>query len=135
MFLCVSFLRVCVHKKVTRHLARNPETADMTRESITGLVQLFGDLFPSSTELQEYFGCERVRPALGVRTAVMLLRKLRICSLVCGAFQNRHHIPREAAVMMLRMCVTYDDMYDPSYELTFAGIIDLAQQIAHRNVN
>ena len=105
----------------------------MTRELNLSLVRLHREMFPvfptGSRELEDFFGSDIMKPALGLRKAVMLLRKLNVCNRVCADIQATAHVTRPTALRMLLRCITRVDLYDRMIPFIEDEILRRAQGI------
>ena len=70
-------------------------------------------MFPTgSTWLEDFFGSDIMKPDLGLRTVVMVLRRLNVCNRVCADIQATAHVTRPTALRMLLKCFDHYDLYD-----------------------
>ena len=104
----------------------------MTMELNLSLVRLHREMFPraaDSRKLEDFFDSRTVKPALGLRKAVMVLRRLNVCNRVCAVIQATAHVTRPAALRVLRVCVPHWDLYDDSIPFSQDEILRRAQVI------
>ena len=70
-------------------------------------------MFPTgSTWLEDFFGSDIMKPDLGLRTVVMVLRRLNVCNRVCAGIEATAHVTRPTALRKLLKCVTREDLYN-----------------------